>query len=100
MSCPSSSTCCWGRCRWWDPGPVGLQAGGPMSIRTKTKKRLVILLIGAAVVFTLLSGAVFGRRWYLRRVAVAARQAGMDAAQKGDAVLALEKLTVYLGRFP
>lgn len=69
-----------------------------MNMRPKTKRRLVILILG----LLLLAGAGVGfSLWSKSRLnarLAEAREAGMKAAEAGDYPLALQKLSMYVGK--
>ncbi|MCX5662432.1 MAG: tetratricopeptide repeat protein [Planctomycetota bacterium] len=67
-----------------------------MSIRPKTKRRLVLLLCSVGLLAVLGVVAVLARGWQLERRAKVFRAAGMAAAQREDWPAAQENLRHYL----
>jgi tetratricopeptide (TPR) repeat protein len=67
-----------------------------MSIRSKTKKRLLILLVALAVVGGVVTWVTMARMAEVRRSIERARVDGMAAAKAGDHVKALNLLSRYL----
>src|SRR5271154_1581639 len=71
-----------------------------MSLRAKTKRRLLILLSCSVAGAAALGGAYGVRRAVLRSHALHARDIGLAAAKVHDYETALTQLGVYLSRFP
>lgn len=69
-----------------------------MSIRPKTKRRLVILLGAVGLLVVLAVSAFFARNWQLDRRAKVLRAEGLAAVQREDWRAGEEKLRHYLAR--
>ena len=71
-----------------------------MTVRAKTKRRLLILVIIAVVVVSTGAGWFVFRKQQIRKRYMAQRSGGLACIQAGDYATGLEKLADYIGRYP
>ena len=71
-----------------------------MGIRAKTKKRLLIMLTVVLLVGAAGGGAYWLRQRQFKERALASREAGLAALQRGELEAAIRHLARYLKRFP
>jgi len=67
-----------------------------MSIRPKTKRRVVYLVVGAVLALGLVAGGYRLRMAYYNKIIYQARADGMAAYKAGDYPAAIEKLNIYV----
>src|SRR5918993_3945697 len=71
-----------------------------MTVRTKTKRRLVIFLAGLALLAGLVGGGYAVHRHRVRVAAFADRADGIAAVQAEQYFTGMHKIGRYLGRYP
>ncbi len=67
-----------------------------MAIRAKTKRRLIILIIGVVVLVGGGLGFVYARKLQIHNKALNSRQIGLTLLEKGDHFMAMLRLRAYL----